>query len=313
MLSCVPKDQYEALQIERDYYRNKTVEADSLADLRALTTYEEVDNTDAEQAATMREMETLTATNKALNGSYQSLLTRYNELLAQNQKLLTNTGEEVTGLQQTLAERTLAVSKREAELRDLDSRLKAREEAMARLEGNPTPPGDGAPVTYNNRVVAATGRDLNSQQAVAMKMNNMQNELNQALNFLPRESYLIGSAGPNRLRVSLAEGLLTADGYALTPRGVDVIGRLAALLSRHPSADVTVVGHAGGNEDDSQAAYEDSTDKAIPVVQQLIAGGVNGGKVAAAGKGFYAPVADSSTEEGRAANRRYDIMITVME
>ena len=314
LFSCVPKDQYEALQIERDYYRNKTVEADSLADLRALTTYEEVDNTDAEQAASLRKMETLTATNKALNDSYQSLLTRYNELLAQNQKLLTNTGEEVTGLQQTLAERTMTVSKREAELRELETQLSAREAAIARVEGDISPAGDaGAPATYDNRVVARTGRDLNSQQAVAMKMNTIQNELNQALNFLPGESFVVGAVGANRLQVSLAEGLLTSDGYALTPRGVDIIGRLAALFSRYPAADITVVGHAGGNEDDSQAAYEDSTDKAIAVVQQLIASGVNGGKVSAAGKGFYAPVADSSTEEGRAANRRYDIMVTVVE
>ena len=316
LFSCVPKDQYEALQIERDYYRNKTVEADSLADLRALTTYDEVDNASNEQAANLRRMETLTATNKALNDSYQSLLTRYDDLLAQNQKLLTNTGEEVTGLQQTLADRTRTVSQREAELRTMETQLKAREEAIARVEGDLTPAGGSAPATYNDRVVARTGtgaNSLNAQQAIAMKMNTVRNELNQTLNYLPTGTFVVAPAGSNRLQVSLAEGLMTSDGYALTPQGNDIAGRLAALLVRYPASEVTVIGHAGGNEDDAQAAYEDSTDKAIAVAQRLIASGVNASKVSAAGKGFYAPVADSSTEQGRAANRRYDLMITVAE
>ena len=313
LFACVPKEQYESLQIERDYYRNKTVEADSLADARALVTYEEVDNAGAEEAATLRKLETLTATNKALNDSYQSLLGRYNELLAQNQKLLTNTGEEVTGLQQTLAERTMTVSKRETELREMEAQLKAREEAIARVEGDPTAKA-AAPETYgNNRVVASGGRELVTQRAVAMKMNAVRNEFNQTLNFLPATSFAVSPIGGNRIQVSLAEGLLTSDGYELTARGVDVISRLAAVLTRYPSSEVTVVGHAGGTEDDAQAAYEDSTDKAIAVAQRLVTSGVAGNKVSAAGKGFYAPVADSSTEEGRSANRRYDLIVNVVE
>lgn len=304
LAGCVPNRQYESLRIERDYYRNKTVEADSLADLRALTTYEEIDNDDAERATMIRQVESLTATNKALNESYTSLAARYDDLLNQNQKLLTNTGEEVTGLQQSLADRTREISRREAEIRKLELDIQAREQAVTRLESDLAPAG--------GTVVKQRGAtSFNPQQQFALRMNQVQNELNQQLSYLPANTYIISPAGVNRLQISLAEGLLTNDGIELSRQGLDLVRRMAATLRNYPTAEVAVVGHADGSETDATMAYEESTDKAINIAQQLIDAGVVAGNVTAGGKGFYAPVTDSSTAEGRAANRRLDIYFTL--
>ncbi|NJC26358.1 OmpA family protein [Neolewinella antarctica] len=310
--SCVPKDQYDALTIERDYYRNKTVEADSLADVKALNTYSEVENADLESDNLIRQLESVVATNQALNSSYQSLSKNYETLLAQNQKLLTNTGEEVTGLQQTLAERTMEVSRRESEIREMEISVQAREAELARIDG--TNQADAAQPTGYNRVAGGNARPaFTTQQDAALKMNAMRSEMNQLLNYLPAGSYIIAPAGNGRLQITLAEGLLTTDGYSMSPEGSALMGRLAAALRDYPRSEITVIGHADGSNNDALAAFEDSTDKAISVVQQLIDSGINPGKIAAAGKGFYAPVTDSSTEVGRAANRRLDIMVTVVE
>ncbi|MEO0733847.1 MAG: hypothetical protein AAFZ52_13505, partial [Bacteroidota bacterium] len=60
--ACVPKTQYDALETERNYYRNQTVLADSLEDLRAINTYDEVNLTDNDLAQRIRQVEALTAT-----------------------------------------------------------------------------------------------------------------------------------------------------------------------------------------------------------------------------------------------------------
>lgn len=313
LCSCVPRDQYQALETERNYYRNQTVLADSLADLRAISTYDEVNLTDNELDQRIRQVEALTATNRALNNSYQSLKTRYEDLLGQSQNLLANKGDEVTGLQQNLAERTALLAAREEELRKLDLELLAREEAIARIEGDYTPAGGGAPQSYGTVTQNPSRSPLSSTQNAALRLNTIQNDLNQLLSYLPATDYVVSGAGSNRLQLVLAERALTSDGFTISANGQQLLRRMATTLRNYPGAEFTVIGHADGANPNALRAYEDSTDKAINVAQQLITYGMDPGKIVAGGKGFYSPVGDSSTPTGQQANRRTDIFITVPE
>lgn len=312
--SCVPRDQYEALVTERNYYRNQSAMADSLADQRAISSYDEVDLTGSELSQRIRQVEALTATNVSLNQSYQSLQERYDELLSQSQSMLSEDGDRVTGLQQSLAERTALVSSREAELRQLELDLQARQEAIERIEGDYAPAGRGEPQAYGTVSRDPGNRPaLSGSQNAALRLNTIQNDLNQLLAYLPGNSYVVAPAGINRLQVSLSEANLSNDGFTISPAGQQLLRRMATTLRNYPSTEYIVVGHADGSNPNALRAYEDSTDKAINVAQQLVNFGLDPAKITAGGKGFYAPVGDSSTPQGQAANRRTDIMITVPE
>lgn len=314
--SCIPRNQYDSIVTERNYYRNQSALADSLADQRAISSYDEVDLTGSELTQRIRQVEALTATNVSLNQSYQDLEVRYNELLGQSQSMLSDNGSEVTGLQQSLAERSAQVSAREQELRQLELDLQARQEAIERVEGDYAPAGGGQPVSYGT-----VSRDpglrppLSESQNAALKVNTIQNDLNQLLASagLPGNSYVVAPAGNNRLQVSLAEGNLSSDGFTISLAGQQLLRRMATTLRNYPSVEYTVIGHADGANPNALRAYEDSTDKAINVAQQLVNYGLDPAKITAGGKGFYSPVADSSTPAGQAANRRMDILLTVPE
>lgn len=112
--------------------------------------------------------------------------------------------------------------------------------------------------------------------------------------------------------VSLQDDLLYKSGSSkLGPEGKQALGSLAAALNEYPKLQVIVV----GNTDDKQLKkggdnWSLSTERANGVVRILRDDyKVDPTRLTAAGKGKYAPVADNSTEEGRAKNRRTDIIL----
>lgn len=309
VVSCVPKSQYEALVTERNYYRNINAEADSLAELRSINTYDSQGQTANELEARIRQVEALTATNQALNRSYADLEVRYRELLDQNQGILTASGNEVSTLQQTLAERSAEISRKEAELRQIELDLTAREQQVASLESAYAPAGGGAPASYGR--VSATS-PLNPVQNTALTINGIQNEVSQIMAAFPQGSYVLAPRGSNGLQIVLRENLLFGGSdYAVSAAGQDLLRRLANTLRNYPAAEFTVVGHADGSQGNALRAYEDSTDKAINVVTQLVNFGLDPGKIVAGGKGMNDPVANNATPEGKQANRRTDLIVIV--
>lgn len=312
--SCIPKTQYQALETERNYYRNQSALADSMNDLRAIQTYDQVDNSGNELDLRIRQVEGLTATNIALNNSYQSLQTRYEELLTQSKGLLLESGTQVTGLQQNLANRTTQVAEKEAELRQKELDLQAREESIARIEGDYTPAGGGEPTSYGVVTAPTAGRPaLSGAQNASLTLNNIQTDMNQLLaNNLQGNTYVIAPAGSNRLQISLAERVLSDDGFTISVAGQNLLRRVAGMLRNYPSAEIYVTGHSDGDgSGNALRAYEDSTDKAINVAQQLVTYGMDPGKITAGGKGFYDPIGSNATPEGQAANQRMDIFVVI--
>jgi chemotaxis protein MotB len=110
----------------------------------------------------------------------------------------------------------------------------------------------------------------------------------------------------------MAEGLMYKTGSAaLAPDAKAALGNLASVLNEYPKLKVYVV----GNTDDKPFKkggdnLQLSTDRANGVVRILASDyKVDPSRLTAAGRGKYSPVADNSTAEGRAKNRRTEIII----
>ncbi|MGH9902381.1 MAG: OmpA/MotB family protein [Pyrinomonadaceae bacterium] len=102
-----------------------------------------------------------------------------------------------------------------------------------------------------------------------------------------------------------AEAGVRADALAL-------IDELAGALQREPGAPVRVEGHTDSSPI-ATAVYpsnwELSAARASAVLARLAARGVNPSRLSVAGYGGERPIADNATPEGRALNRRVDVVV----
>jgi outer membrane protein OmpA-like peptidoglycan-associated protein len=86
------------------------------------------------------------------------------------------------------------------------------------------------------------------------------------------------------------------------------MNKLADVVVRYGKTTLTVVGHTDST---GTQAYNQrlSERRALAVAQYLESQGVNGMRLATAGKGETQPVASNATEAGRTANRRVEIYV----
>lgn len=112
--------------------------------------------------------------------------------------------------------------------------------------------------------------------------------------------------------VSLAEELLYKSGSAkLGNSGKEALGTLASVLNDYPKLKVIVVGNTDTVRVKGVADnWSLSTERANGVVRILAKDySVDPSRLTAAGKGKFNPVADNASAEGRAKNRRTDIIL----
>jgi chemotaxis protein MotB len=111
----------------------------------------------------------------------------------------------------------------------------------------------------------------------------------------------------------LTDKLLFDSGQAtLQPQGDPLLEEVASLLNVDQTHPITVEGNTD-NQPIATAAFpsnwELSTSRATTVVRFLIAHGVGGERLAAAGYAALHPVDSNATAAGRARNRRVDIVL----
>jgi OmpA-OmpF porin, OOP family len=95
--------------------------------------------------------------------------------------------------------------------------------------------------------------------------------------------------------------------FDLKPESEHAISEIVKLLKNDASLKLYVVGHTdnvGGLESNMKL----SQDRADAVVQALVRGGTAAFRLKAYGDGPYAPVASNDTEEGKAKNRRVELV-----
>ena len=102
--------------------------------------------------------------------------------------------------------------------------------------------------------------------------------------------------------------LFATDSATLRPDLTYDLRAVAGSLNRYPDSSVEVIGHT---DNSGAAAYNQdlSQRRATSVAQVLRDAGVQGNRLAAYGRGEDQPVASNLTPEGRAANRRVEIII----
>lgn len=106
--------------------------------------------------------------------------------------------------------------------------------------------------------------------------------------------------------------LFAVDRSDLSDSSKESLRKLAESLADYPNTNILIGGHtdATGSDSYNQALSER---RAMAAAEFLAASGVKSDRLTIVGYGETQPVADNSTAEGRAQNRRVEIAITANE
>jgi outer membrane protein OmpA-like peptidoglycan-associated protein len=159
--------------------------------------------------------------------------------------------------------------------------------------------GEGANILLGAAAGAAAGGVVGNQldrQAAELRAE------------LANDGISITNAG-DRLIVSLPQDItFDTDSAAVRSSLRSDLGRVASNLNRYPDSSVQVIGHTD-NTGDATYNLDLSLRRATAVGDILQADGVAGGRIAPVGRGEEQPLASNLTEEGRAQNRRVEIVV----
>jgi len=113
--------------------------------------------------------------------------------------------------------------------------------------------------------------------------------------------------------VKFDSGLLFGPGSAgLTAEAQTNLQNLAASLQKNPGTNVIIIGHSD-NTGTSQQNMDISLKRAQVVKDYLASKNVDAARITTFGKGETEPIAENSTEAGRAQNRRVEVVIIASE
>jgi chemotaxis protein MotB len=167
-------------------------------------------------------------------------------------------------------------------------------------------------------------KDLQQQQQRLEQLQNLLNQQKEASQELKNKmadalkgfnsNELSVYQKDGKVYVSLSEQLLFPSGSAVVnPKGVDALSKLAAVLNLNSDVAVNIEGHTDSIP--IRGRYQDnwdlSTARANAIVRILVNNyKVDPARVISSGHSYYEPVASNSTPEGRAKNRRTDIILS---
>jgi outer membrane protein OmpA-like peptidoglycan-associated protein len=150
---------------------------------------------------------------------------------------------------------------------------------------------------------AATEADRLRQQAEAER-NALREQLLQQFN-----SVLQTRETPRGLVVNMSDVLFDTGKYTLKEPAREKLAKIVGIVISHPGLNLQVEGYTDitGSDELNQRLSEQRSDT---VREFLVAQGINPQNITAVGYGKNYPVASNDTREGRALNRRVELVIS---
>ena len=206
------------------------------------------------------------------------------------------------GARRELSDANVKLAEAEAARRALEERVKGLESDKATLSQSMT----------------ALAEDLEEKEAELARLKATYDSLEERMQAEIKKGEIRLTQDEGRIKVDLVDKVLFDSGQAeLSPRGVEVLSRIAGVLSKIDDKQIQVSGHT----DDAPIVnelkqrfptnWELSAARAVNVVRFLAEkGAVPAKRLVAAGHSQFQPVASNSSPQGRAQNRRIEILLT---
>ena len=232
---------------------------------------------------------------KILNEEVDAALTKYDKLqksyaalasnsssainstAKENQKLLNELDDKETRLfekEANLAKLTAALNARSNRIQDLETLIASKEAAMQQLKS-----------AISNALKGFEGKGLTVEQRDGKVYVSMDNKL-----------------------------LFNSGQWAVGANGKTAVVELAGVLVQNPTINVLIEGHTDNDQYKSGGVIQDNWDlsvkRATAIVRILQDNKVSPKQITAAGHGEYIPVASNKTIDGKAKNRRIEVVLS---
>jgi chemotaxis protein MotB len=283
--SCVSKKIYNDLESKyADLKKESRSISDENADLLKAKSQLELDRDalNKELAKTKSEREKVQADYAALNKKMDVLQDSYSALeknsseslkanMAKNRELLGQLGAK----EKALALEQAQLNKKNQRLQELEALIAAKEESMQKLKE-----------TLSKALNSFEGKGLTVEQKNGKVYVSMENKL-----LFKSGSWAVGSEGKN------------------------AVVEVGKVLGDNPDISVLIEGHTDdvpyGGSGPIADNWDLSTKRATAIVAILSENkAVNKQNLTAAGRGEFSPLATNTTAEGKAKNRRIEIILT---
>jgi len=231
-----------------------------------------------------------------LDKTYELLLQKNKELLAGNVTETQKISSELQVTQESLLKKEDELTKLAKELNDkkanLDittAQLKEKEKKIAELQSV-----------------------LNKKDSTVKALKD---KVSEALNSYMNNGLTVVQKN-GKVYVSLDEKLLFASGsFAVDPKGQEALKKLGKVLDANTDINIMIEGHTDNVPYSGNGQIKDNWDlsvmRATTIVKILLKNStIDASRLTAAGRGEFFPVDVNSTKEGRAKNRRTEIILT---
>jgi chemotaxis protein MotB len=263
------------------------------------------------------ENEALLSAKTAAENELKQLQSAYDEAVAERDKLQNDYKATKASLDNLKASydaleknSSAAIAANSQKNRELLAQLEAKEQALAaenaRLEN--------LKKTLEDR----SNRVAELEKVIADKdaaMTALKNAISRALTDFEGKGLTVEQRD-GKVYVSMENKLLFSSGsWAVGAEGRRAVQQLGAVLGQNPDIAVLIEGHTDNvpYQGNSQLSgnWDLSTKRATAIVNILRENAeINPENLTAAGRGEYAPVATNNTAEGKAKNRRIEVILT---
>lgn len=290
--SCVSKKIYTDLESKYASLRKEKREiAEENADLkkdlilaqnRLSQLQRDYDDTTAKRNQLQKEYDITNTNLRNLQESYQALEKNSSSAIAENSKKNRELLAQLEAKEQALATENSRLDK-------LKQDMEARSQRIAELES----------------VIAA--KDA--------AMNKLKNAISTALTNFEGKGLTVEQRD-GKVYVSMENKLLFQSGsWAVGVNGREAVKQLGSVLAENPDIAILIEGHTDNDPYNGtgpmNSNWDLSTKRATSIVQILKENpSINPENLTAAGRGEYAPIATNDTAEGKAKNRRIEVILT---
>ena len=304
LTSCVSLSEHENLQTKYDQtskqYRLTLQERDELRENNA--------NLTKTNNALTSDYNELSAAKQRSDGMVDSLTRRIEQLRHHYDTTMENYTQQVAGkdrdlmrAQNLLSARTKEVNEKERELEQKETEFRMQQESFL----------------LQRSELIAKQQELEQQQAATRaELEALRTSVTNALVGFADKGLKVETKD-GKVYVSMENKLMfPSASWTVSKEGNNAIKELAKVLEEDTTLNIMVEGHTDNDAYRGTSAVKDNWDlsvmRATSIVKLLLQHGknINPSRIEACGHGEYAPKASNSTPEGKAANRRTEIILT---
>lgn len=304
LTSCVSLSEHENLQAKYDQtakqYRLTLQERDELRENNA--------NLTKTNNALTSDYSELSAAKQKCDETVESLTRRIEQMRHHYDTTMENYTQQVAGKDRDLMRAQNLLSARTKELNDKERELEQKETELRVQQDS---------FFLQRSELIAKQQELEQQQAATRaELETLRNSVTQALLGFADKGLKVETKD-GKVYVSMENKLMfPSASWTVSKEGANAIKELAKVLESDTSLNIMVEGHTDNDAYRGSSAVKDNWDlsvmRATSIVKLLLQYGpdINPARIEACGHGEYAPKVSNSTPEGKAANRRTEIILT---